>query len=298
MQDGIQEAVAIGYQRVNGDVVEGFGCLLLWTQLAEQRRHALCHRRLDRGSWIRFFLCRSSRLWYRCYQKNSGKTINPLLQQLNATEDDSFGWNAPYPDEVPPFPVCWEPNAVANPHTFASDQFSLHHVDGHELTNLDAATSRDTDAPDAIPDAAFQIMDWNKSVANTWAPTIAAGAKRKKANDSAAATDNDAVPAPFYQYRNKHRFDCATESSEWITLEPYSRGEHGSFRVIEAKPRTCFVLFLAPTMIWIVSSVFGRVSTFDSSRNHKCLLINYGSQIPLVQLRSCNYYLLLLLICF
>jgi hypothetical protein len=159
------------------------------------------------------------------YQNNSGKTMNPplLLQQLNATEDESFGWNAPYPDEVPPFPVCWEPKAVANPHTFASDQFSLHHNhvnDGDESTTtnvLDAAagyTSRNNGIidTDTVPDAAFQIMDyWNKSVAKVWAPTIVAaaggGGEKRKASDSSAAAAMDTDTAPPAAKRTKLQDD-------------------------------------------------------------------------------------------
>jgi hypothetical protein len=53
------------------------------------------------------------------------------------------GWNAPYPDELPNFPVCANDRNVANPHTLLEQRFhSLNETDIIQDHEVDEATTR------------------------------------------------------------------------------------------------------------------------------------------------------------
>lgn len=54
------------------------------------------------------------------------------------------GWNAPYPDEIPAFPVCFSDRAVANPHTLFDERFhsrSETEPDNEQMNQLDDISS-------------------------------------------------------------------------------------------------------------------------------------------------------------
>lgn len=128
---------------------------------------------------------------------------NALLATDSSPET---GWNAPFPDEIPHFPVCSSQNRVANPHVFeSSKEMSFHRLD----TTVDVSAAEGavgdpedlgTDALSNIPDSAFQSSDWGSYPATTRpldgleeTPLADENKRKMDANDN--TVDEDERPA-------------------------------------------------------------------------------------------------------
>jgi Bromodomain associated len=99
------------------------------------------------------------------------------------------GWSAPYPDEVPHFPVVSRKGEVANPHPFAEPK--LHRYDtavaGSSSTEL-PADGVDVDESNRnlseIPDSVFQsVLEWGTLTVSS-APLAISGEKRSLDNSN------------------------------------------------------------------------------------------------------------------
>ena len=143
----------------------------------------------------------------------------------NNKKKNVAGWQAPYPDEVPPFPRTSNNSTCANPHPLSSwVGLSLHRGNDAEETNRqvdgnsdeDAATETETELK-AIPDNAF-LHDSLSSLSSPWgsltdttttttqtkaSATTATNSKKRKhsAEDIDAVNNNnnnnnDSSPAP------------------------------------------------------------------------------------------------------
>lgn len=77
------------------------------------------------------------------------------------------GWNAPYPEEIPLFPVVQNPSLIANPHSLDREAAleQLHSIviekpDKDENDNGDRETQIPGPEKEDIPDSVFQTVTW------------------------------------------------------------------------------------------------------------------------------------------
>lgn len=84
-----------------------------------------------------------------------GGKVGPSVAMNSSTNDR--GWNAPYPDEVPHFPLC--SHEVANPHPFA-DEPAMHRLDTSVAAANASIQAESQDTLAEFPDAAFQPSEW------------------------------------------------------------------------------------------------------------------------------------------
>lgn len=115
------------------------------------------------------------------------------------------GWNAPYPEEIPPFPVVQDPALIANPHSLDREKAleQLHSIviekpDADENDSEDKGVNAPATDTQEIPDSAFQVECWGTL-------TDENGTKRKKVSEAEEDTDEH----PSKKLKTEYRSDMA-----------------------------------------------------------------------------------------
>jgi hypothetical protein len=165
------------------------------------------------------------------------------------------GWNAPYPDEIPLFPIA--PTSTANPHPFPEPLSEPLYTNNNNNTTLNDDGTQDTTTTTATPDAIF-TTDWGASsgvqLATTNSTTDAAKevqhpAKKQKLHESHPDDRPPYIPLHFPLFppttdalaRTVVDMDDDTEDPVLVDSTPVAPAVHTHPRPVDSNVRSALV---------------------------------------------------------